>query len=125
MAYNTVDYLIDYMVEDLTNKEIVDLYNEYCSGTMDIDYWIYRMEDFNDVFSGNKPWEIITEVLYGDFRMEDTYFSFNRDGSLVSFSNPRTDINSPIDIKGIAEYCYNNDEDLGDTGIREILDIYE
>ena len=82
------------------------------------------MDEFDEVFSGAKPWEIARACFYSRwFNPSDSWFWFNGYANVESadYISERDDRN-PIDLDALAEYITDNDEDFYNSDIRAILD---
>ena len=114
--------------ETYETDTLVSIHNEYCDSNNCMDDYIYSMNDFDEIFSGSDPWEVARTCFYGDFRPTDDYFYFNGYGNCCSFdviSNQENFTNSPVYLEDIASYMDDNDDDLGCSEIREIIENYE
>ena len=71
------DALREYL-ESLDDAAKVDIWNSYTDATNNPDDLIYSMDEFDDVFSGAKPWEIARTCYYsGNFCPADDWFWFD------------------------------------------------
>lgn len=109
------------LLENMSDGELLSVYNEYCDSANIYDNGVYDMEEFDEIMSGQDPWEIARSCFYGDFRPCDKYFSFNGYGNLVSFDY----ISDKISVEEIAEYITENNNALYNDDIQEILDEEE
>lgn len=85
---------------------------------------IYRMDEFDDVFAGNAPWNIAEAVCCGDFRHNDAYFYFTIYG-VNSFDFAEDDEHSSIDFRALAEYALDNLYNIEGGSLSEFLDDLE
>lgn len=112
---------INAWIEDQEDHIIMDLWRQYLdAANLYYDNDVYSMDDFDELMSGVKPWEVARSAFFGDFRPCDKYFSFNGYGNLVSFDGldyPQC----PILTYGIAEWCVNENEDFDYIDIANIL----
>lgn len=111
-------------------EQIENIINNYdfnklstCYLDANFDECFYSMEDFDELLSGFKPWEIARAVHYGEFVPTEEYFRFNDYGNLESTDNPMRE--GWIDTTELAAYIINYDEDFGDEEIRKLLDEWE
>lgn len=109
---------IEILLEEMSDSELLGIFNIYCDNVNVYSEGVYSMEDFDELMSGWKPWEIARSCFYGDFRPCDKYFSFNGYGNLISFDH----INDEINIYEIAEYIVDNNNALYNDKIQKILD---
>ena len=104
-------------LNDLSICDLVSVHNEYCDEMQYSDDHIYKMEDFDEIMSGQNPWEIARCAYYGDFCPAHDYFWFNGYANLESSDFPT----GQIDIDRIAEYMLDNDTGLYCHEVEEIL----
>ena len=69
------------MINGLSDHQFISVHNELAYP----DDHIFSMDDFNDIFSGYDPIDIVCRVFYGNFNPNDDYFQFNGYGNLESF----------------------------------------
>lgn len=100
---------IEQAIEKMDDREVIDLWERYCSENNCLDDGIYNndAETLNDCFS--KPYDAILAVAFGDWREDDEYFHFNVYGNIESFGWWDDD-NSPVDIGVLVDW-------LADDGI--------
>ena len=106
-------------IEALDLLQLVAVHNEYCDACNDPDNFIYSMEEFDDIMSGAKPWEIARSAFFGGFRPCDDWFRFNGYGNLESSDFPKLEW---IYIDDIADYITETGDALGVDEIEQILD---
>lgn len=111
--------MIKQYLEELEPRYLLPMWNEYCS-INDYEDWIYNMEELDELLVDRKPSYIANRIFYGEFNPNDEYFTFNGYGNLVSFDS--FDIAEHISITDLVEHIIDNDEDFGDSDLREILD---
>ena len=110
---------IEEILNSLADHEIVDVNNAYQDCVNGDDY-IYSMDEFDEFMEGKTPCEIARIAIYGNFNPCDMWFWFNGYGNVVSSDYP--DDANGWDASCISEYAVENDEDFGNSDIREILD---
>ena len=117
------DALREYL-ESLDDAAKVDIWNSYTDATNNPDDLIYSMDEFDEVFSGFKPWEIARTCYYsGNFCPADDWFWFDGYGNAVSADYiSERDNRNPVDLDALAQYIADNDEDFYNSDIRAILD---
>ena len=108
-------------LDEMSTAELINIHNEYCDAANYPDNHIYNMDDFDEIMSGQTPWEIARCAYYGDFCPTHNYFWFNGYANLCS-ADFEPDI---ISTEDIAQYIDDNDDDLGDDDIAEILENEE
>lgn len=101
-------------LENMDENELVSVHNEYCDAVNYYDDRYYFMDEFDELFYGKSPLEIL-DAVENDFSTNDEYFTFNGYGYATSTSYP------DIDIETIAEYIDDNDNALYNDEIQEIL----
>ena len=108
----------------LDDGEKVDIWNEYADAANNPDDRIYSMDEFDEIFSDTKPWEIARACFYSRrFNPSDSWFWFNGYGNVESADYISDhDDRSPIDLDEVAEYIVSNDDELFNDDIRAILD---
>ena len=109
-------------IRDMETKNIVALHNEYCEKINSPDDIVYDMEFLDEIMEQESPSGIIRQ-LDKDFNSDDKYFYFDGYAHLHSFSYEGDC--SVIDIDEIADYIAENDDDLGDSNIRDFIDEFE
>lgn len=113
---------IEEILDNLADHEIVDVNNAY-QECVNGDKYIYSTDDFDELMDGMTPTEIANRVAFGDYNPYHMWFWFNGYGNIVSGDYPdRADGWFASDI---SEYAVENDEDFGNSDIREILDENE
>ena len=111
-------------LESLDDADKVDIWNSYTDATNNPDDYVYRMDEFDEVFSGFKPWEIARTCYYsGNFCPADDWFWFDGYANAVSADYiSEHDDRNPVDLDELAQYIADNDEDFYNSDIRAILD---
>lgn len=86
MKYKTSRYeRLCEALNDMSTAELVFVHNEYCESAGYMDNWIYSMDDFDEIMSGQSPWEIARCAYYsGKFCPAHDWFWFNGYGNLES-----------------------------------------
>lgn len=109
-------------IENLSDRELVALHNEWCYANNNYDDEIIEMDRFDEVMDGSNPSEIARSIFYGGgFNPNDDYFHFDGYGNLESLSDPGSEI-YPVDIANDVlgtGNCYECDD------IKELLDEWE
>lgn len=111
-------------LDSLSDGGKVDIWNEYAEAANYPDNHIYSMDEFDEIFSDTKPWEIARACFYSRrFNPSDSWFWFNGYGNVESADYISDhDDRSPIDLDEVAEYIVSNDDELFNDDIRAILD---
>ena len=107
-------------LEAMSAQEIINIHNAYCEATNTTNYYIYAMDDFDEIMEGLTPTDIAWRIYCGDFNPNREYFWFNGYANLES-SDYAPDI---IFIDDIARYIDEEDDDLQSLTIEEILEDY-
>lgn len=104
------------VLENMSNSQYEDICHAYYDETSDgVEF--YSMSDFDDEFRHTAASDIARMVTNGSYDDCDDYFTYD-DYSLETFN----DLCDHFDYDDIADYCTDNDNDLGDCDIRAILD---
>ena len=99
--------------------ELVSLWNEYCEKNNYYDDRIFSMDEFNELYSGCSPLEIL-DAVDRDFNTNDDWFKCGIYGC-ESFDY----ISDSIDMDSVIEYIIDNDDNLYDDTIQSFLDEIE
>ena len=109
------------IIEEMSTKDKIALWNEYCSNNNRIDDWIYYMEEFDEIMDGREPLDIARTCYFGDFNPAHKYFWFNGYANLES----DYDINgakTPFYIYELIDYIIENKEYFGNDEIAKVLE---
>lgn len=111
-------------LDTLDDGEKVNIWNDYTDAANSPDDRIYSMDEFDEIFSDTKPWEIARACFYSRrFNPSDSWFWFNGYGNVESADYISDhDDRRPIDLDEVAEYIVSNDNELFNDDIRAILD---
>lgn len=112
--------IVDYL-NDIEDSELVAIHNEFIQCMRYDEDWIYSMEELDDIWAGRKPLEILNDVS-DDFNPNHDWVKFNGYGQAVSSYWAIDLVEDVTELRDIAKYCVENDDGLGDCGIRDILD---
>lgn len=104
-------------VDDLDERNLVSLWNEYClDGRMD-DFIYLNDEDFF-IENFNNPYDVVQRIHFGDYRYNDVYVIFDGYANLKSFIDPEVKVYKPelvewlVDNLKVAEdYGFEYEED--------------
>lgn len=104
---------------DLDDDEFIQLYNDMHATA---EYHIFPMDEFDNFFTENDytPTELV-DCLSSDFSTSDDYFTFDSDGTLVSFKY-LSDTDVDFGIEEMAEEIAINGDDHNIDAIREIFE---
>lgn len=108
-------------IKNLRAYEQVDLWNEYCEAQNRDDDRIECMDGFDDLFYGRSPLEIVRS-LDSSFNPNHAWFYFDGWGDVCSTDRPENEI---IQQDDIAEYIDESGDSLYDSGIAELLEIWD
>lgn len=108
-------------IKNLRDYEQVNLWNEYCDARDYCDDRIGGMDEFDDLFYGLSPLEIVRR-LNSDFNPNHAWFYFDGWGDVCSTNDPEADV---IQQDDIAEYIDESGDSLYDSGIAELLEIWD
>ncbi len=103
----------------------VEQMNAYYELNNDYDSYIYNMDELEEVLHDESPVTIAKMIQYGDFNINDDYFTFNGYGNLKSFNHYEfmsetengNDIKAALIENNRLEYFTENDAEM----IRETL----
>lgn len=108
-------------IKNLMAYEQVDLWNEYCDAQNYDDDRIGGMDEFDDLFYGLSPLEIVRR-LDSSFNPNHAWFYFDGWGDVCSTNCPENEI---IQQDDIAEYIDESGDNLYDPGIAELLKSWD
>ena len=97
------EFITDYL-EELTENELLNLWNEYCSEENMDSYIYYNDEYFFEECFANNVNEAVRAVYYGNFNYMDTYIQFNGLANLDTSSY----LDDLIYIEDLASYLESN-----------------
>ena len=114
---NQIEDLVFDTIDNMSDSEMIDLWNEYCN---DNGYYDDRIEHFdegvfNDLMSGKTPYEIYQIIDNSDISFFDDYCRYN--GYEL---NTFTDIYDSIDIENLVEWVIEEENDLCNFDINEL-----
>ena len=103
----------------------VEQMNAYNELNNDYDSWIYSIDELKEVLHDESPITIAKMVQYGDFNINDDYFSFNGYGNLVSFNHYTfmsetengNDIKAALIENNRLEYFTDTDQETIETAL--------
>ncbi len=81
-------------VDDLDEKHLVSLWNEYCSDSRMDDFVYLNDEDFF-IENFNNPYDVVLRIHFGDYNYNDKYVVFNAYANLETFNDPEEQIYKP------------------------------
>lgn len=108
--------IVEGAVDNLSEWELLGIWNEYCDYN---NYWddrVYYVSDLDELCYNMKPTEIISR--YGDL---DSYEYF-KDGVYTEGSNDLLDL---IDYGALIDYIIDNEEDFDNSDIADALEEIE
>lgn len=110
------------VLEALDDDSTVDMWNQYCSEVNYTDDMIYPLDEWtiNDIFYMKKPWDIL-KCLDGAFNLNDDWFYYNGYGNVVS-TDDIDDISDLVDLDDLTDYIIDEENDLGNSDIKDILE---
>lgn len=108
-------------IQDLRDYEQVNLWNDYCEAQDCCDNRIGGMDEFDDLFYGLRPLEIVRR-LDSSFNPNHAWFYFDGWGDVCSTNHPEADV---IQQDDIAEYIDESGDSLYDSGIAELLESWD
>ena len=116
-------------LENMTDDNLVCVWNEYCDAVNDFDSRIENMDllpELFDLSTAENVWNLLNRFYFGsDERYTGTsanpnrdYFYFNGYGNIVSTDYPR----EHVDIDAVVDWIIENDDPLYCDEIADILD---
>ena len=111
--------MIVQVLEDVRERELVRIFNQYLDLVNGFDDYIYHMDEFDEILSDYKPEEIARLIFYGNFNPNYDYFKFNGYGNLQSI--PDYALGDFIDIEYVADHIIEYNDSCGNDDIQEIL----
>ena len=114
---NQIEDLVFDTIDNMSDSEMIDLWNEYCN---DNGYYDDRIEHFdegvfNDLMSGKTPYEIYQIIDNSDISFFDDYCRYNG-YELNTFS----DVYDSIDTGDLVEWIIKKEKDLCNPDIDEL-----
>lgn len=108
-------------IKNLRDYEQVNLWNDYCEAQNYDGDRIGGMEEFDDLFYGLSPLEIVRR-LDSSFNPNHAWFYFDGYGDVCSTNYPENEV---IQQDDIAEYIDESGDSLYDSGIAELLKSWD
>lgn len=106
----------DFLINDLTDNDIFEIWNEYAQKNNYDEF--FSMDEFDEIMERNSPTDIANSIYFGEYNPNDNYFQFDGYGNIKTTSN----IEEFVDYGELAEYIFDNDDDLGNNDLRDFLD---
>ena len=119
MKQYTKQEIMEFLESELSNDELVTVWNEYCDNNNYTDDRIYYMSEFDDMMCDRTPSEIARDVWSNDFCVNCDYFQWSV--YLTSTDYPE----EMVDFDALADYILSNDTSLYNDDLREFLDSEE
>ena len=113
--------LVKWIDNNLTSKEIIDLYNQYADKNRYTR--IYSTSEIDCLLTGSAS-EILSYIDTDNFNLNDDWMIYHDLYGYQTF-NYYDDNNSPVDIREIAEYIIRNDEYLENSDIYAYVEEYK
>ena len=112
-----IEDLVFDTIDNMSDSEMIDLWNEYCS---DNGYYDDRIEHFdesvfNDLMAGKTPYEIYQVIDNSDISFFDDYCHY--DGYEL---NTLSDVYDSIDIDDLVKWVIEEEKDLCNFEIDEL-----
>ena len=119
---SAVEKIIDLLENELSDGELVEVWNDYCERSNRCDDEIFPLEYFDEYYENYTPSEI-AQVLFNstNFNPNDKWFSFD------GYGNPRTFnyLEEEMDLEAIADFAVEHDYSFGIWEIADILEEYD
>lgn len=114
--------LVTILDEELTLDEIVKIHNLYAEAEGEPEDLIYKMSEFNEVFEGMKPSDIIWS-LEGSFDITDSYFYEDEYNGTISFSEKKS---APLEYtSAYAKWILQDSIKVGISSVDEFVSSVE
>ena len=110
-------------ITDLTNDEMVALWNDYCEANNYYDDYI-EYNDIDELLYGLKPSEVLNRIDKDKYDQDDKYCSIGGWGEYVSFDYV-DDNGSPFDLESLAQWIYENEDACGYLDEDDISDCFD
>ena len=111
------------LLEEMNESDLLSVYREYLDAVNGYDDYIYSIDEFDEILTGQTPEWIACRIFYGDFNPNIEYFKFDGYGNLQSVYS--YELKEYIYIDDIADYIIENNDSLYNDEIQEILDEME
>ena len=108
--------IVEGAVDNLSECELLNVWNDYCDYSNYYDDIVYYVSDLDELCYGMKPTEIISR--YGDL----DGFEYFKDGVYTEGSNSLLDL---IDYGALIDYIIDNEEDFDNSDIANALEEIE
>ena len=119
------DALSDWLDEaDLTDEEIIDLFDSAVTEIEDSDDYIYFMNDFDEVIRDSyhySPSKIVSDID-ADFDLNDEFFRVDEAHDEITSFSDLFDLNSPYNKDIIIDAIIESEDNFGFGSIQELLD---
>ena len=109
---------IETYLRGLDLNKLVMIHNDYCEKANYTNDTVYPMSELDAMLEGSRATEILGSAAR-NFNIHHRFFYYNGYGCICSFDSK---YDMPINVDEIASYAWDNDEDFGDSDIREIMD---
>lgn len=110
------EFLENY-VEGMDDDSKLEFFHKYCEKYNFEDFLYENDEEFFDIFySNNNIIELIQNLQYGDYRINDEYVTFDGYGNLKSYATLADALDDLLDKSILIDYLLET---------KEFLDIYE
>ena len=113
----TIEEIKTFLEEEMTEREIMAIWNEFCEINNYYDDYIYDIEEFDEIMDGENATTIANKIFYGDFNPNHNYFCFNGYANLKS-SDYLDDLISFYDL---ATYIYNSEDHFDNDDLADFL----
>lgn len=102
------EFLTD-LIENLNSEDLLQLHNEWASETGCYDQYIYENNEYslNELFSSKI--ELIRAIQYGEYSINDEYFSIDVYGNLESYRTLLVALDSLADIDLLVEWLQDKE----------------
>lgn len=108
--------IVEGAVDNLSENELLGIWNDYCDCNNYYDDRVYYVSDLDELCYSMKPTEIISR--YGDL----DGFEYFTDGVYTEGSNDLLDL---IDYGALIDYIIDNEEDFDNSDIADALEEIE
>lgn len=108
---------IEAVLEDMTDDELVAVYNEFADKNHYEHLYSIDEDTINSFFSGKSAYEVAKIVCENDLNMDDCYIMECDNGDIRTCEDP-TDL---FEVSDLATYIYDNADWLDSSELDEVL----
>ena len=118
------------VLKDMTNSQLLNLWDTYCNNSTNMDDYIYENDDEELQYMFSSISEALRAACYGNYNFTDPYVKFNAYGNLQSLSD--MDVIHEIDLDVLVDYLMENGDENNvfddadkETLMENFIEFYE